>query len=61
MKNIDNAIARGDISRCNVVLSVSSNNPILDSNRYEYDKKRNALNINADINPMANDIRKAAP
>ena len=61
MKNIDNETASGDISCCNVSLSMSWKRSILDSIKNEYAKKRNTLNIKADINPVANDIRNAAP
>ena len=61
MKNIDNETASGDMSCCNVSLSMSWKRSILDSIKNEYAKKRNTLNIKADINPVANDIRKVAP
>ena len=61
MKNIDNETASGDMSCCNVSSSMSLKRSILDSIKNEYAKKRNTLNIKADINPVANDIRNAAP
>ena len=61
IKNIDKETAIGDINCCNVSLSMFSKRSILDSKRNVYAIKRIALNINAEINPVANDIRKAAP
>ena len=61
IKNIDKETAIGDISCCNVSVSMFSKRSILDSKRNVYAIKRIALNINAEINPVANDIRKAAP
>ena len=61
MKNIDNETASGDMSCCNVSLSMSLKRSILDSIKKEYATKRNTLNNNAEIRPIANDIKKAAP
>jgi hypothetical protein len=61
IKNIDKETAIGDISCCNVSVSMFSKRSILDSIKNEYATKRNTLNISADINPVANDIKKAAP
>ena len=61
IKNIDKETASGDISCCNVSLSMFSKRSILDSIKNVYATKRNALNNNADMNPVANDIRNAAP
>ena len=61
MKNIDNETASGDISCFKVSLSIFSKRAILGSIKNSYATKRNTLNIKADINPVANDIRNAAP
>ena len=61
IKNIDKETASGDISSCNVSLSMPSKRSILDSIMKVYAKKRNVLKSNAETNPMANDMRKAAP
>ena len=61
IKNIDKETASGDISSCNVSLSVFLKRSILDSIKKEYATKRNVLKSNAETNPMANDMRKAAP
>ena len=61
IKNIDKETASGDISSCNVSLSMPSKRSILDSITNVYATKSNALKSNAEINPVANDIRKAAP
>ena len=61
IKNIDKETASGDISCCNISLSEFSKRSILDSIKKEYATKRNTLNNNADTNPVAKDIRKAAP
>ena len=61
MKNIDKETASGDISSCNVSLSMPSQRSILDSKRNVYAIKRIELKSNAETNPMANDMRNAAP
>ena len=61
MKNIDNDMALGDISRWSVSLSMLLKRSILDSIIEEYAKYRDILNIDADNSPVRKDIEKAAP
>lgn len=61
IKNIDNEIAIGDINCLTAALSTSPYKSILDSNMNEYAINRKMLNINAEQNPTANNIKNDAP
>ena len=58
--NIDTDTANGDISCCNVSLSMLSKSSILDSIKKEYITNRKALNTNAERNPIEKDMKNAA-